>query len=133
MASSALSSVIGSPLSEGSGLGFLSFAAGTAASAGKSMPSENRQAIESTTARNDCGVAEIAGNFGKKVEAGRAGSLISLSCSITRFDRWPVILKLTLPRRRSCGSPAGLSNPYHSRKVQVGKDLQAQMNEPRPR
>jgi hypothetical protein len=43
---------------------------------------DRTQAKESTAARKDRGVAEMAGNFKKKVEAGRAGSLITLSCSI---------------------------------------------------
>src|SRR5260370_40539728 len=86
MASSAVSSVMGSPLREGSCFGFLSFAAaGIAASAGKSTPSEKMQAKESATARIDLGVAQIAGSFRKKSEAGRAGGPITLSWSMAEF------------------------------------------------
>jgi hypothetical protein len=61
----------------------LSFAAaGTAACPGNSKPRDITQAKDSIAERNDRGVAEIAGSFWKKREAERAGSLITLSCSI---------------------------------------------------
>src|SRR5260370_4700642 len=82
MASSALSSVIGSPLSDGSSLGFLSFAAGIAAPAGNSTERDKTQAKERMAARNDRGVAEIAGIGRMNGEAGRTCSLMEVSCRI---------------------------------------------------
>src|SRR5258708_32744508 len=100
MASSAVSSVIGSPLSEGSCFGFLSFAAaGIPALAGNSSVSEKTQEKESTAARIDLGVAEITGNFGKKVEAGGSGSLKTHLCSKGDSALSPRHFDSTLPRR----------------------------------
>src|SRR5215468_8669081 len=70
MASSALSSVMGSPFKAGSCLGFLSFAdeaAGVAAAAGsgKSTPSVKTQLSESKIDKQDFAVSEIAERAGQ--------------------------------------------------------------------
>src|SRR5713226_8243091 len=134
MASSGLSSVIGSPFSAGSAFGFLSFAAaGIATPAGNSRVSEKTQAKESTAARNDRSVVEIAGNSRKKVDAWRAGGLIALSLlpgSI--LGELPVTNRITLDRQRSCGSPQTVSNPYQMREEQEkGKVKSPTLKKPR--
>src|SRR5260370_11959077 len=112
MASSALSSVIGNPLSAGSVLCFLSFAAaGIAALAGNSTVSDKMQATERMAARKDLGVAEIAGIHGKNGEEGRSCKLIALSCRDGLSGTFPVTNRITLGRRRSCTSPEIVSNP----------------------
>src|SRR5258708_12154964 len=108
MASSAVSSVIGSPLSEGSCFGFLSFAAaGIPALAGNSSVSEKTQEKESTAARIDLGVAEITGNFGEKVEAGWASRPLPTS------PPTPPPTTPTLPPRQPL-TPPPRTHPTHA-------------------
>src|SRR5690349_9951781 len=101
IASSALSSVIGRPLSAASCFGLLSLffslaalVAGTGgvAAAGEKSPKEIVQATESVSASNDFGVAEIegrlkriGGNPERKPGARNFCSLIVISCPIAAF------------------------------------------------
>jgi hypothetical protein len=66
----------------------LSFAAaGFAVFAGRSTLSDKTQVKDRMAARNDLGVAEMTENFWKKLEAGRACSLMTLSCSTADLER----------------------------------------------
>src|SRR5690349_19925475 len=101
IASSALSSVIGRPLSAASCFGFLSVfitllamdaLSGGVAAAGEKSPKEIVHSTESVCASNDFGVAEIegrlkriGGNPERKPGARNFCSLIVISCPIAAF------------------------------------------------
>src|SRR6184192_3709306 len=106
MASSGLSSVIGRPLSAGSGFCFLSLAAGgVAATAGKSTPS-GRQEQARIKARKDLGVAAIDGKRKRKLDARKFLDFMAFSCA---FSGQPASVELD--SRRSEEHTSELQSP----------------------
>src|SRR5207245_4474038 len=115
MASSALSSAMGSPLSAASCLCFLSRAGERAAAAdGKSAPRDSTQAKDRISARNDLGAVETDATKEIEGEASDACNLMDRSC-LMATSALPAILTITPTGQESCGTPDGVSNPYRGR------------------